>query len=391
MFRAALAAILCSFNVFAFNLISFDGKPTRWGNTTINYVVDSRGSQDFKDGCDSAGPCESERTAIQKAFQGWTAVPGVNLNFNELAPQAFPSTGYDGKNTITFVNQNWGGLSFKPPAGALAVTITTYRLSDAKIVDADIHFNGQYFNWGVVNTQEEKISANVVDIQNVAAHEVGHFLGLGHSSENYSESDVNLYMATMFFASGPGETFRRVLRNDDMAAIQHLYPQGHVEKPEVDNVYPAEVDARTTSNALLEISGDGFTDSTTVLVARKGDAGDVVGKIVAKTDSGLQVAIDTYGLSSGSYDIIVANSPDAQDRVAGAFALTSNWTSEDSVGSENYSTSSAGGCSIGSSGSSGLGTYLLMIALPLILSFPGKLRGVTLRIRKNPKHPTKRF
>lgn len=386
MTKTSVLCLLALNQAFAFTLISFDGKPTRWGQPNISYVVDSRGSQDFKDGCDSAGSCESERVAIQKAFQSWTTTPGVNLSFQEQAPQVFNSTGYDGKNTIIFIHQNWGNLNFSPPSGALAVTITTYRLSDAKIVDADIHFNGQYFNWGVIDTQEEKNSGNIVDLQNVAAHEVGHFLGLGHSSENYTETNFDLYMATMFFASGPGETFRRVLKTDDVEAIRHLYPQDYVEKPAIDSVSPEEIDVRSSSNAIVDIAGSGFTENSAVILARKSDRGDVIGRILSRTDTSIQVELDTYGLGSGSYDIVVANSPDAQDRMLSAISLTSNWSGGD-VGEQSLASSeSAGGCSAHRSGS---GQFLLMIALPFIFVFPGQLRGVTLRIRRHAFHSKK--
>ncbi|MCB0309267.1 MAG: matrixin family metalloprotease [Bdellovibrionales bacterium] len=366
----------------AFNLISFDGKPTKWGNSRINYIVDSRGSPDFSNGCDSDGPCETERTAIQKAFASWANVPGVNLTFGENRPQAISSTGYDGQNSITFVSENWGGLSFRPPAGALAVTITTYRLSDSQIVDADMHFNNQYFTWGVVNTASEQKSSRVVDIQNVAAHEIGHFLGLGHSSENYAESDMSLYLATMFFASGPGETFRRTLRADDIAAIQHLYPSSYVVTPVVDSIYPDEIDARTTGSATITIDGNYFLDKTTVLVARKSSKGDVVAKIINRTEHSLEVELSTYGLGTGDYDIIVANSPSAQDRIDKALAVTSYYTDDEDTGEYgNLNSGNGGGCVANPNSPQSLAQFILMFGLPFILFFPGRLQGVILRVR----------
>jgi hypothetical protein len=52
------------------------------------------------------------------------------------------------------------------------------------------------------------------DVQSVAAHEFGHWLSLGHSSDTE---------ATMYYRTGMGETKKRSLNSDDISGIRSIY------------------------------------------------------------------------------------------------------------------------------------------------------------------------
>jgi hypothetical protein len=54
-----------------------------------------------------------------------------------------------------------------------------------------------------------------LDIQNVASHELGHAVGLGHVNDN---------LLTMFPTSFAGETLKRSLGNGEQAGMNFLYP-----------------------------------------------------------------------------------------------------------------------------------------------------------------------
>ncbi|MFH1263680.1 MAG: matrixin family metalloprotease [Pseudomonadota bacterium] len=362
-------ALLVAQNALAFKLISYDGKAARWDHLPIPYTMDKRGSQDFHNGCDAKGPCVSEFDAIRASFAGWASVDGVKLAFQEKPLKVFGSTGYDNENSLVFVESGWTSQSYSPPPGALAVSVSTYRTGDNAILDSDIHFNGEFFRWGVVDSIDEEQGGDVVDIQNIATHEIGHFIGLDHSSENIYEADQNLYLATMFFASGPGETFRRELHEDDIDAVRHLYPTNATEDPAVDTIDPGVIDAYQGS-ALVTITGGNFNASTNVVIATRDDRGDVTGRILSIDRNSIQAAFDVSTLYAGTYDVVVANAYDAIQRTRNAIQINGDgYAANNSSGQNGLASESTGGCSIGGNGSDRdtLASVLLLLVLPLAL------------------------
>ncbi|MFB6145828.1 MAG: matrixin family metalloprotease [Candidatus Nanohaloarchaea archaeon] len=91
--------------------------------------------------------------------------------------------------------------------GALAVT-TTYTGSFSNTIEsAEIKFDNAE-EWSTTG------SSSAYDVQSIAAHEFGHFLGLDHS---------NIYKATMYDSLGEGDTRFRTLAEDDKNGINAIY------------------------------------------------------------------------------------------------------------------------------------------------------------------------
>lgn len=112
----------------------------------------------------------------------------------------------DGKNEILFAD-------IASP-GAIAVTITWGRFggppSQRELVEWDQVYDDVDFNWSTNG------AAGDMDFQNIATHEVGHALGLGHPEDTC----VN---ETMYRFASKGETKKQDLEGGDIAGVQKLY------------------------------------------------------------------------------------------------------------------------------------------------------------------------
>jgi hypothetical protein len=116
---------------------------------------------------------------------------------------------YDEKNTVSF----GGGLE----PGIIAVTNIWGFFGGApstrELVEWDLLFNNSAgWTWG-----DGATNSALMDVQNIATHEVGHAAGMG----DLYETSCNL--ETMFGYSTEGETIKRNLNNGDIKGIQTLY------------------------------------------------------------------------------------------------------------------------------------------------------------------------
>jgi len=183
-----------------------EGVPLHWADREVRYTVNRRGSDDVAD--------TSDLEAVRRSFQTWQEADAADLSVLYEGPTAADTYGYDkdhpadNENLVAWIEEDW---PFDPHA--LAVTLTVYRTSTGQLVDADVMLNGDDFSW---TTQPGKDRAH--DVQNSVTHEVGHLLGLGH--------EVRVPDATMFPDTAVGETSKRDLHPDDLAALRTLYPAG---------------------------------------------------------------------------------------------------------------------------------------------------------------------
>ncbi len=121
----------------------------------------------------------------------------------------------DGGNTnqLMFV-QDWARRDFD--AGAFALTIVWHRRSTGEILDADVVINEQRGPYAICPAAG-CVAERGVDLENVLTHELGHYFGIAHST---------VTDATMFVSAVAGETIKRDLDADDVAALCEIYPPG---------------------------------------------------------------------------------------------------------------------------------------------------------------------
>ena len=174
----------------------------------VEYVLEPNGSDDVSDG--------SDLQALRDAFRAWECVEGTSLRFIEgdgPGPAALDLS--DGKNTLYWDETGADGLG----PGTLGVTLGDTGGNHR--AQADIVFNGADSAWSTDGVTG-------VDVGAIAAHEIGHFLGLDHPCDQQNGQEVNCNgpdRSVMTPAWG-GELDRGPLP-DDQDGVKALYPAGN--------------------------------------------------------------------------------------------------------------------------------------------------------------------
>ena len=110
----------------------------------------------------------------------------------------------------TFNSYSYGEY---PTAGVIAVCRTWYNPYAGEILEYDIMFDTD-FTWGDATDLN---TLDVMDLQNIATHEIGHGLGL---LDVYKKPCGDV---TMFGYSGEGDIEKRTLEPQDIAGLQSIY------------------------------------------------------------------------------------------------------------------------------------------------------------------------
>lgn len=166
---------------------------------------------------------EDQQTGLFHAMHLWEAAVGKRLFVFEGAVDTTGDTFKDlysslGDNTNGYyMDDNWAKTGKKPIV--LATTIWNNLPSDASKIDqADIRFNSEYYNMGDAFTAIPTDKREIVDMQTLALHELGHMLGLAHIK---AVVDPDSIMAESLYI-GQGLANRR-LSNGDISRIQRIY------------------------------------------------------------------------------------------------------------------------------------------------------------------------
>ncbi len=202
----------------------------------------------------SATPAE----VIATSFGTWQAAPGANLSIQRGADTTKTAPSFDCVNTVAF--KCTSGCSFSGDSSTLAITFTT--TSDGASSDRDcnnnVPFVGQVLDADILFNQNVSFTTgggSGQDMETIATHEIGHFLGLDHSP----------VVKSMMFPFAPDR--QTTLSYDDVAGIDALYPlsgtvtsdtcisslgviSGAVNFANSGGVFGAHVFANSTTNAI---------------------------------------------------------------------------------------------------------------------------------------------
>ncbi len=139
--------------------------------------------------------------AVQAGANAWQTQSSASVQLSYAGPSTQATTGYDSMNLVVFRNASSGS----------AIATTYWWSSGSRILDADIVFWDAAFRFFSGSSG----CSGGFYIEDIAAHEFGHALGLGHSAA----SGATMYPSVSSCNSGP-----RTLAADDVAGIQLLYP-----------------------------------------------------------------------------------------------------------------------------------------------------------------------
>ncbi len=166
---------------------------------------------------------QSWLAGIEASFQTWEDDPGSFINFSYAGSTNLTPSSFVGAGTSNGINEvGWVNISSAYP-NAIAVTMVWYNPATKLISEVDMAMNsGSGFDWtqntisGNPNTSSG--DSGTYDVQNIATHEVGHWLMLGDLYTGRTSAQ------TMYGYGAKGEVKKRSLESGDIAGIKAIYP-----------------------------------------------------------------------------------------------------------------------------------------------------------------------
>lgn len=189
----------------------------RWTDRPVRYFVKNR---------DDNGVTASQfQQAVARAFATWADAPTIDISFSFGGFVGSEPFDEDGINVLGFQEEP----ELERVLGATGFTIDDVT---GRILESDIFFN-TIFDWTVSANAE----STRFDLESVALHEIGHFIGLGHSAIGETElrpsggRRVIAKQAVMFPIAFPmGNISDRRLKADDIAGGSDIYPEGNFDR-----------------------------------------------------------------------------------------------------------------------------------------------------------------
>jgi len=132
-----------------------------------------------------------ERNAVVSAMSSWNGINPSGLTLSYAGSTSVITYSYNGSNTVC-----WNNLG---ATGALATAYMWY--SGSTMVETDVVFN-DFYTWST--------SGGNYDVQTVALHELGHCVGLNHSSRVEGRLLLFHWIEPLFRSLEQGKKYSRL-------------------------------------------------------------------------------------------------------------------------------------------------------------------------------------
>lgn len=213
------------------------------------------------------GATEAMHEAVSASWQTWNAVLSRcgNMALEEGARLQDRTVGYEpsgeNRNVVLFRSRSCddpgvrtgscdtgecGNLfdCWEWPAGTIALTTSTYNRNTGRVFDSDVEMNGADYAFTTVEgppcsgpgcTCQGGSPCVLTDVRNTMTHEVGHVLGLDHTT--YPGSTMNA-------SADLGETSKRAVDLGSQDFICAVYPKGQPTQSCLVRTMPQALGAR---------------------------------------------------------------------------------------------------------------------------------------------------
>jgi hypothetical protein len=223
---AALAVFVVSSGVFAYSTYA------KWTSLPVTFYVNPTN----RDVTSAAAVA-----AFQAALNVWSTQPGSPFRFVYGGTASDTATAHDYRNVAIFRNVSNGGT---------IATTYSWWTSGGSLLDSDIIFWDGGFKLYTGTTGCTTATPSIY-IEDVATHELGHGMGLGHSSV----SGATMTPSTLYCSQ-----VNRTLASDDINAVRALYG--------------TSVSTNTAPTVVITSPANGATFSTTASISLAASATD---------------------------------------------------------------------------------------------------------------------
>jgi hypothetical protein len=165
----------------------------KWNSASVNYYINSA-NLDL--------PGAAVEAAVRAGADSWAQQTNANFAFNYAGPSSLATNTMDNTNVVMFRNASSGS----------AIATAYYWFSGSRLIDADIVFWDGAFRF--FSGTSGCTGGSAFYIEDIAAHEFGHALGLGHSATTG---------ATMYPSVSSCNQGNRSLDADDIAGVVAIY------------------------------------------------------------------------------------------------------------------------------------------------------------------------